>query len=97
MMKYMCSENSMNLWMDTVGAAPVRSSLEKPYLEKNPENGPRIMEAIENGKGTPKVPYFNSVLTYVDDAMEQVYYDQSNAKTALNEAAEKVQEEIDNQ
>lgn len=97
LMKYMCSENSMNLWMDTVGAAPVRSSLEKPYLEKNPENGPRIMEAIENGKDTPKVPYFNSVLTYVDDAMEQVYYDQSNAKTALNEAAEKVQEEIDNQ
>lgn len=43
------------------------------------------------------MPYFNSVLTYVDDAMEQVYYDQSNAKTALNEAAEKVQEEIDNQ
>lgn len=97
LMKYMCSEDSMKLWMDTVVTAPVRNSLEKPYIEKNPENGPRIMEAIENGKGTPKVPYFKSVLTYVDDAMEQVYYDQSDAKTALNEAAEKVQEEIDNQ
>ena len=56
-----------------------------------------IMEAIEIGKGSPKVPYFNSVFTYVDDAMEQVFYGQSSPQDALNAAAEKVQEEIDNQ
>ena len=97
LMKYMCSQDSMKTWMDTVNAAPVRTSLEEDYLKLDTENGERILEAISIGKGSPKVPYFNSVLTYVDDAMEQVYYDQSDAKTALKEAGKKVQEEIDNQ
>ena len=66
-------------------------------MKKNPVKGPMIMEAIERGKGTPKVPYFNSVLNYVDDAKEQVFYGQSSPQDALNAAAEKVQEEIDNQ
>lgn len=97
LMKYMCSQDSMKTWMDTVNAAPVRTSLEEDYLKLDTENGERILEAISIGKGSPKVPYFNSVLTYVDDAMEQVYYDQSDAETALKEAGKKVQEEIDNQ
>ncbi len=97
LIEYMCSEESMKLWMDTTGAAPVKSSLEDAYFEKNPDNASMIMEAIENGKGSPKVPYFNSVLTYVDDAMEQVYYGQLKEQEALDEAAKKVQEEIDNQ
>lgn len=83
--------------MDTAKTAPVRASLEEAYLENNQENGPMILEAIEIGKGSPKVPYFNSVFTYVDDAMEQVFYDQAGAQEALDAAAEKVQEEIDNQ
>lgn len=97
LIEYMCSSESMEIWMDTAKTAPVRSSLEEAYLENNPENGPMILEAIEIGKGSPKVPYFNSVFTYVDDAMEQVYYDQASAQEALDAAAEKVQEEIDNQ
>lgn len=97
LIQYMCSKDSMKIWMDTAKTAPVRESLEETYLEKNPENGSMIMEAISIGKGSPKVPYFNSVFTYVDDAMEQVYYDQLSPKEALDAAAEKVQEEIDNQ
>lgn len=97
LMEYMCSTESMKLWMDTAKTAPVRESLEETYLQKNSENGPMILEAISIGKGSPKVPYFNSVFTYVDDAMEQVYYNQASAQEALDIAAEKVQEEIDNQ
>lgn len=97
LMEYMCSKESMETWLNMAKTAPVRASLEDVYLENNGENGPMILEAIEIGKGSPKVPYFNSVFTYVDDAMEQVYYDQSDAQTALDTAAEKVQEEIDNQ
>ncbi len=97
LIEYMCSTESMEIWMDTAKTAPVRASLEEAYLENNQENGPMILEAIEIGKGSPKVPYFNSVFTYVDDAMEQVFYDQAGAQEALDAAAEKVQEEIDNQ
>lgn len=97
LIEYMCSKESMKTWMDTAKTAPVRASLEDAYLENNGENGPMILEAIEIGKGSPKVPYFNSVFTYVDDAMEQVFYDQAGAQEALDAAAEKVQEEIDNQ
>jgi len=97
LIEYMSSKESMQIWMDTAKTAPVRSSLEEAYLKKNPVNGPMIMEAIEIGKGSPKVPYFNSVFTYVDDAMEQVFYGQLSPQDALNAAAEKVQEEIDNQ
>ena len=97
LIEYMSSKESMQIWMDTAKTAPVRASLEEAYLKKNPVNGPMIMEAIEIGKGSPKVPYFNSVFTYVDDAMEQVFYGQSSPQDALNAAAEKVQEEIDNQ
>lgn len=97
LIQYMCSKESMQIWMDTAKTAPVRTSLEETYLEKNQENGPMILEAISVGKGSPKVPYFNSVFTYVDDAMEQVYYDQASPKDALDAAAKKVQEEIDNQ
>ena len=97
LIEYMSSKESMQIWMDTAKTAPVRSSLEEAYLKKNPVNGPMIMEAIEIGKGSPKVPYCNSVFTYVDDAMEQVFYGQLSPQDALNAAAEKVQEEIDNQ
>ncbi len=97
LIKYMCNEESMKTWIDTAKTAPVRESLEPAYLERSPENGPTVLSAVEVGKGSPKVPYFNSVLTYVDDAMEQVYYGQMEAADALNEAAKKVQEEIDNQ
>lgn len=97
LIQYMCSKESMQVWMDTAKTAPVRSSMEDAYLEKNPVNGPSILEAISIGKGSPKVPYFNSVFTYVDDAMEQVYYGQATPQEALDAAAEKVQEEIDNQ
>lgn len=97
LIQYMCSKESMQIWMDTAKTAPVRASMEEAYLENNPENGERILEAISIGKGSPKVPYFNSILTYVDDAMEQVYYDQASPQEALDAAAEKVQEEIDNQ
>lgn len=97
LIKYMCSEESMEAWMNAAKTAPVKTSLEETYLENNPENGPMVIEAVSIGKGSPKVPYFNSIFTYVDDAMEQVLYDQSDAKEALDAAAEKVQEEIDNQ
>lgn len=97
LIQYMCSKESMQIWMDTAKTAPVRASMEEAYLENNPENGERILEAISIGKGSPKVPYFNSIFTYVDDAMEQVYYDQASPQEALDAAAEKVQEEIDNQ
>lgn len=97
LIQYMCSTESMEAWMDTAQTAPVRMSLESAYLENNPENGAMVIEAVSIGKGSPKVPYFNSILTYVDDAIEQVLYGQSEAKEALDAAAEKVQEEIDNQ
>lgn len=97
LIEYLCSKDSMQIWMDTAKTAPVRSSLEAVYLEKNPTNGPMIMEAVAIGKGSPKVPYFNSVFTYVDSAMEQVFYGQATPQEALDAAAEKVQEEINNQ
>ncbi len=97
LIEFMSSKESMEAWMNTAKTAPVRTSLEEAYLGNNPENGPMVIEAVSIGKGSPKVPYFNSIFTYVDDAMEQVYYDQLSAKEALDAAAEKVQEEIDNQ
>lgn len=97
LIEFLTSKDSMQVWIDTVGTSPLRSSLESYYLEKNPENGPYILNAIETGRGSAKVPYFNTMFNIVDNAMEQVFYGEASVEDALNAAAEKLQEEIDNQ
>lgn len=91
------SKDSTQIWMDKVGTPPLRKSQEAAYLEKNTENGQFIMDAVQTGRGSPKIAYSNTMFTIVDNAMEQIYYGESSVEDSLNAAAKKLQEEIDNQ
>lgn len=97
LIEFMTEKDSEQIWCDKVGNAPLRESMKDDYLKKNAENGETILKAIEIGKGSPKVPYFQTVFNNVDDAMEQIYYGKTSVEDALNDAAKKVQDEIDNQ
>ena len=43
------------------------------------------------------MPYANSVYNIINEAMEKVMYDVETPKDAMDTAAEKIQEEINNQ
>lgn len=88
-----------NMWKryEEFGATPVRESLRDRFIEANPEVNPVIFETVACGTGSPKVPYANSVYNIINQAMEEIMYDVSMPQKALDDAAAKIQEEIDNQ
>lgn len=84
---------------EDLGTTPIRESLKEQFIEADPEVNEVIFESINCGCGTgsPKVPYANSVYNIINEAMEKVMYDADTPENAMNTAAEKIQEEIDNQ
>ena len=66
-------------------------------MDLEPENNKAIYDSINTGTGSPKVAYANSVYNTVNDAMEKVMYGVASPKEALDEAAETIKQEINNQ
>lgn len=97
LIEFLTRKESLQKYCEIVGIAPVRASLEDWYMENGGENAAFVMEGISIGQGSPKVPYYQTVFNYVDEAMEKIFYGESGVEDALNEAAEKLQEEINNQ
>lgn len=95
--EFFTSEKAMSVWFEMVGTAPLRHSLGTAYLEQDPEKGRYVLDAIAVGTGSPKVSYFNTLQYIVNDAMEKIFYEQATPQQALDEAAEKLQKEIDDQ
>lgn len=91
--------SSEQMWKryEDLGIPPLRESLKKQFIEKSPENNEAIYASIYYGTGSPKVAYANSVYNAINDALEKVMYGVEDAKTALDIAAEVIQQEIDNQ
>lgn len=96
LIEHLTSEEMLKVWCDTLGTTPLRKSMRDDYMASNP-NGELILKSVETGKGLPRVPYSATMSSILVDAMEKVYYGEAEPKAALDEAAVKVQEEIDNQ
>jgi ABC-type glycerol-3-phosphate transport system substrate-binding protein len=96
-MKFLTSKDSMQIWMNELGTAPLRQSLESEFLESKPETGKFMMDAISSGVGSPKVPYSNTLFTIVNEGVEKLFYDKATAQEAMDAAAIKLQKEMDNQ
>lgn len=88
-----------NMWAryEELGTAVLRNSIKDKYIAEDPEKHEAIYNSIEHGTGSPKVAYANSVYNVIGQAMEQIFYDVASPEDALNDAAAKIQEEIDNQ
>lgn len=97
LIEYLTRKESMQKYCEIVGNTPVRVSLSDWYLENNDESAAIVLKSVEIGKGSPKVPYFQTLFNIVDEAMERVFYETASVEDALNEAAEELQEEIENQ
>lgn len=97
LISFLAEKDSMQTWCETVKTAPLRESLAEWYKGLGDENAEVVMDSISIGKGSPKVSYSQTVFNVVDQAMERVYYGEASVEDALNEAAEELQEEIDNQ
>lgn len=97
LIEFLCSKESMQKYCETVGSTPVRESLRDWYIGENGEEAEIVLDAISIGQGSPKVPYSQTMFNIVDEAMERVFYGDASVEDALNEAAEEMQEEIDNQ
>ncbi|MFI3211945.1 MAG: extracellular solute-binding protein, partial [Eubacteriales bacterium] len=97
LIEYMTSAESLEIWMDATGAAPVRASLEEHYLELSPTYGEFFMEAVSVGHPASLVTYNSAMVTILDSTMEEIFYGVSEPADALNAAAIEVQAEIDNQ
>lgn len=82
---------------EDLGTTPIRESLKDKFIEQDPETNQVIYDSINCGTGSPKVPYANSVYNIINEAMEKVMYDVESPKAAMDTAADKIQEEIDNQ
>ena len=91
--------SSEQMWKryEELGIPPLRESLKKQFIERSPENNEAIYASINYGTGSPKVAYANSVYNAINDALEKIIYGVEDAKTALDTAAEVIQQEIDNQ
>lgn len=97
LIEFLCSEESMQEYAEVVGITPVRESLRDWYIDNNGEESEIVLDAISIGQGSPKVAYSQTLFNIVDEAMERVFYGDATVEDALNEAAEEMQEEIDNQ
>lgn len=95
--EYVSSAESMWTRYEDLGSAVLRESLKEKYIAEDPEKHEAIYTSIACGTGSPKVAYANSVYNIIGQAMEQIMYDVATPEEALNEAADKIQEEIDNQ
>lgn len=95
--EYVSSAESMWTRYEDLGSAVLRESLKEKYIAEDPEKHEAIYTSIACGTGSPKVAYANSVYNIIGQAMEQIMYDVAEPEKALNDAAEKIQEEIDNQ
>lgn len=95
--EFISSSEQMWKCYEDLGIPPLRESLKKQFIEKSPENNEAIYASIYYGTGSPKVAYANSVYNAINDALEKVMYGVEDAKTALDIAAEVIQQEIDNQ
>ena len=93
-MEFMANPESMQIWCDVTGAAPLRQSLSEAYIAGNPSEAPYIIDAISAGVGSAKVSYSNSVFNFVAEAVEKVFYERATVQEALDAAAEKLEEEI---
>ncbi len=89
-------ENTWQRYLD-LGFTPLRNSLKEKYISEDPEARTALYYSIDAGSGSPKVPYANSVYNITNEAMEKILYKVATAKEALDEAAVKLQKEIDNQ
>lgn len=87
-----------NMWTryEDLGTAPLRKSLESKFVAEDPASNQVIYDSINCGTGSPKVAYANSVYNIINEAMEKVMYGQASSEAAMNTAAKKIQEEIDN-
>ena len=97
LIEFLARKESMQKYCEIVGTTPVRASLRDWYLENHDDDAEIVLHSIEIGQGSPKVPYFQTLFNYVDEAMERIFYGDAGVEDALNEAAEGLQEEIDNQ
>lgn len=95
--EYVSSAENMWTRYEDLGAAVLRESLKDKYIEEDPEKHEAIYNSIACGTGSPKVAYANSVYNIIGQAMEEIMYDVKTPEEALNNAADKIQEEIDNQ
>ena len=94
LIEFMANPESMQIWCDVTGAAPLRQSLSEAYIAGNPSEAPYIVDAISAGVGSAKVSYSNSVFNFVAEAVEKVFYERATVQEALDAAAEKLEEEI---
>lgn len=97
LIEFLTSKDSMQKYCEIVGIAPLRSSLEGWYKENGDENAEIVLQAISIGKGSAKVAYSQTMFNIVDEAMERIFYGDATVEDALNEAAQELQQEIDNQ
>ena len=95
--EYVSSPESMWTRYEDLGTTPIRESLKEKFIEQDPETNQVIYDSINCGTGSPKVPYATSVYNIINEAMEKVMYDVETPKDAMDTAAEKIQEEINNQ
>lgn len=95
--EYVSSAESMWTRYEDLGGAPLRNSLKEKYIAENPESNKVVLDSINTGTGSPKVPYANSVYNITNEAIEKILFHVATPEEALAAAAQKLQEEIDNQ
>lgn len=96
-MEYISSKDEMWTRYEEIGATPLRESLKEDFIAQDPQKNGVIYESISCGTGSPKVAYSNSVYNIVNSAMEEIMYDAKTPRDAMDDAAKKIQEEIENQ
>ncbi len=94
-MEYISSSEEMWKRYEEIGATPMRESLREKFVEQDPEKNSVIYEAINCGTGSPKVSYSNAVYNIVSSAVEEIMYDVKSPQEAMDDAAGKIQNEID--
>ena len=97
LIEFLTSKDSMQKYCEITGIAPLRESLEDWYKENSNENAEIVLQSIAIGKGSPKVAYSQTLFNIVDEAVERILYGDATVEDALNEAAQELQQEIDNQ
>ena len=83
--EYIMSKEQMWNRYKAYGIVPVRKSLEKQFIDIDPEFHQKILEYIALGQGKPIVSFVAKFNAYAGDAWEKMYKGEKNPQNALQE------------
>jgi len=93
-LKFLFTDESVLKLMTETGASPVKAGLADTFLELYPDIGPTYMDAMTICDGMPKVEWAALFEKYINMAYEEAMYGQKDAQTALNDALQLLEAEL---